>query len=56
MATNELHVVPRDDLVEHQADQDCACGPRCEPVQRDDGSTGWLYVHHSLDGRESLTG
>lgn len=27
--------------------------PALHPVQRDDGSTGWMYVHHSLDGRES---
>jgi len=28
------------------------CGPTVEPVVRDDGSMGWLIVHHSLDGRE----
>lgn len=30
----------------------CPCGPRVEAVMRDDGSNGWLYIHHSLDGRE----
>lgn len=50
-----LHVVPHDDIVGHDIDAteaDCVCGPRTEPVERDDGSMGWLIVHHSLDGRE----
>jgi hypothetical protein len=48
----ERHVIPRDDLIEHESDSDCVCEPECEPVDRDDGSIGWLYIHHSLDGRE----
>lgn len=48
-----LHVVPIDDLVEHDTDGgDCVCTPRVEAVHRDDGSNGWLHTHHSLDGRE----
>lgn len=47
------HVVPRGDLIEHQTDDDCPCGPRQEPVVREDGSMGWVVVHHSLDGREA---
>ena len=47
-----VHVHPVGDLIEHALSDDCLCGPRTEPVQRDDGSMGWLYVHHSLDGRE----
>jgi hypothetical protein len=45
---------PLDDLMEHDVDGEdhCVCGPRVEPVLRDDGSNGWLYTHHSLDGRE----
>lgn len=39
--------------IEHEISEDCICGPRCEPVKCDDGSIGWLYVHHSLDGRET---
>ena len=46
------HVTPINDLIQH-TDDDCACGPRIEPVPRDDGSCGWLIVHHSLDGREA---
>lgn len=50
-----LHVAPVGDLVGHDTstvEADCACGPRVEPVKRDDGSVGWLIVHASLDGRE----
>ncbi len=55
MAT--IHVSPLDDLIEHDTDGgDCPCGPRTEPVQRDDGSYGWIIVHHSLDGREHEEG
>lgn len=47
------HVYPAGDLIEHETIGDgCACGPETRPVERDEGSIGWLYVHHSLDGRE----
>jgi hypothetical protein len=47
------HVYPLNDLIEHDTDSDeCVCGPRAEPVERDDGSMAWLVVHHGLDGRE----
>lgn len=47
-----LHVVPTADRIEHNLSDDCVCGPRVEPVKREDGSVGWIAVHHSLDGRE----
>ena len=47
-----LDVLPAADLTEHTASDDCLCGPRSEPVQRMDGSMGWVRIHHSLDGRE----
>lgn len=49
-----VHVIPCNDLVEHDTgpDTECVCGPALEAVPRDDGSYGWVYVHHSLDGRE----
>lgn len=50
--TGSPHVIPVNDLIEHQVDENCPCGPAADPVKRDDGSVGWLYVHHSLDGRE----
>lgn len=53
--TNTLHVTPQHDLVDHDTsttEPDCVCGPEVRPVIQDDGSMGWLLVHHSLDGRE----
>lgn len=47
-----VHVTPVADLVDHPLNADCACIPTCEPVERDDGTIGWLYTHNSLDGRE----
>ncbi|WP_354643871.1 hypothetical protein [Kitasatospora camelliae] len=46
------HVVPLDDVIEHDLDEDCPCGPAVRPEQRGDGSQGWVATHHSLDGRE----
>lgn len=51
-AGDGVHVVPLNDLVEHEPD-DCICGPRVEAVPDGTGSYGWLYTHHSLDGREA---
>lgn len=48
-----VHVTPRDDLIDHEAiGQSCPCGATAEVVKREDGSVGWVIVHHSLDGRE----
>jgi hypothetical protein len=47
-----VHVEPINDLVDHEDSDECPCGPTVEPVPRDDGSVGWLVIHHSLDGRE----
>jgi hypothetical protein len=49
-----FHVLPNADLIEHRCepDDECPCGPTTQPVPRDDGSIGWLTIHHSLDGRE----
>jgi hypothetical protein len=54
--TNVLHVYPLNDLIEHdRSDEDgsaCPCGPETRPVERENGSIGWLIIHPSLDGRE----
>lgn len=52
--TQTWHVEPVGDLIEHDTsvDGDCPCGPTVKPVERDDGSMGWVHIHHSLDGRE----
>lgn len=47
------HVLPVNDVIDHTEDDHCLCGPRSEGVQREDGSYGWVIVHHSLDGREA---
>ena len=53
MATDDVHVSPVGDLIEHDVDGgDCPCGPTTKPVPRDDGSMGWVILHHALDGRE----
>lgn len=53
MSDNTLHVIPVEDLIEHDTDGgDCPCGPETSAVERDDGSMGWLEIHHALDGRE----
>jgi len=54
VARGDNHVVPVDDLIAHDVSEDCICGPECIPVERDDGSIGYIYSHHSLDGRELL--
>lgn len=56
MDSATVHVHPLADTIEHQLDDDCPCGPRQEPVKREDGSAGWLAVHSSLDGRELTEG
>ena len=47
-----VHVLPVDDLIEHEVDEDCVCGPTVKPIFREDGSNGWVVNHHSLDRRE----
>lgn len=48
------HVIPRDDLIEHEFDDECPCGPEQFPVTREaDGVVSWIVGHSSLDGREA---
>jgi hypothetical protein len=49
---NNIHTYPVRDLIEHELSPECVCGPECVPVEREDGSFGWHFRHHSLDGRE----
>ncbi|MFD3426086.1 hypothetical protein [Nocardia fluminea] len=51
----DLHITPCGDQVEHALTDDCVCGPAKEMCTDAAGATtGWLTVHHSLDGRESI--
>lgn len=53
MRDDTVHIHPIGDLIAHDLDGEvCPCYPRQEPVQREDGTTGWLIIHNSLDGRE----
>lgn len=53
MATDDVHVFPTGDLIEHVVDGgECLCGPgSTEAAARADGLTGWVITHH-FDGRE----
>lgn len=56
LSNDEVHVTPEvgSDHIEHDLSEDCVCGPTTEPVKREeDGSVGYVIVHHSLDGREA---
>lgn len=48
------HVIPVDDLVEHETSEDCPCGPQVEIVMRVDAPDAHLYHHSALDGHELL--
>ncbi|RAV34130.1 hypothetical protein [Corynebacterium heidelbergense] len=53
---NDVHVAvwPTNDLVRHDiATNECVCGPQVVPRPRPEGGMGWMYKHHSLDGREN---
>jgi hypothetical protein len=52
MTQTTVHVVPVNDIIEHEDSDACPCGPELQPVERRDGTIGWVLSHHSLDGRE----
>jgi hypothetical protein len=53
MSDGDVHVEPVNDLIEHDTSGgDCPCGPTTVPVERGDGSIGYVITHHALDGRE----
>lgn len=54
MNDHDVHVYPNGDIVIHDIAENCVCIPEVMPVERDDGTVGFMYVHHSLDGRELL--
>lgn len=49
-----IHIIPLDDCVAHEHNEDCACGPEVVPVETDDGTVNYVIGHHSLDGREHM--
>lgn len=46
------HVVPLDDVIVHDFDASCPCGPTPGSVPSAVDPSGRVVVHHSLDGRE----
>jgi hypothetical protein len=44
-----IHVMPRDDLREHEESEFCACKPKVKYT-----GEGRVIVHNSYDGREVL--
>lgn len=49
--TGTIHVMPVGDLIQHEAADDCVCGPKTQPIELDDGAIGWMQLHHMLDNR-----
>lgn len=49
---DDVHVKPVFDRIVHVNHIDCVCAPTISPVERVEGNTYWVYMHHSLDGRE----
>jgi hypothetical protein len=46
-----VHVIPVDDLVEHEETTTCICGPVVRRLYCDDGSLSTSVTHHPLDAR-----
>jgi len=49
---DQIHVVPASDLIEHETNADCPCGPDAYEQEIAEGGFGYVYQHHALDGRE----
>lgn len=47
----DLHVLPDQDVREHQCTRECWCHPWCVPSEEDDAI---VVVHHSVDGHELI--
>lgn len=48
MNPDQYHIIPLDDLLEHEASVSCWCRPSSD----DDEPS--LFVHHAMDGREQF--
>jgi hypothetical protein len=44
--TDTLHIRPVPDAEQHTISDDCWCGPTFGPVEQNDGTIRWIYVHH----------
>lgn len=52
---SHVYAHPVGDLIDHDLNPDgeCVCGPTPKLIEDGDGDDAWMYVHHSLDGREN---
>ncbi len=50
--SENVHVLPVDDLREHVETAQCWCNPKCSKVETFAGGWGYVIVHNSADGRE----
>lgn len=46
------HIIPVNDLIEHDTDEYCVCQPEVEILTTYGTPDQYIYIHHSLDGRE----
>ena len=60
ISDDEAHVIPLGDYIDHSTETSvdgltdlCPCVPVTEPIEREDGSIGWLVHHRAADGRET---
>lgn len=44
--SDDLHIIPDNDLREHEADRGCFCNPKMDP------NCPNVFIHNSLDRRE----
>lgn len=51
-----VHIRPRNDLIWHDLDEDCPCGPVQSLIPIDGTDVDWVVVHHPLDRRARPTG
>jgi hypothetical protein len=49
-----FHVLPLNDLIEHEAQPNCVCGPAPDtrPDDEDPSVIHFVFRHHALDGRK----
>lgn len=47
-----LHIIPDNDLIDHEPTNRCICGPRTDITHGDNGEQQWIITHHALDNRE----
>lgn len=53
VVSDEIQIYPNNDLVAHELTEDqCACGPVVELIQRPGFRDAYMFTHQALDGRD----